>query len=97
MMKPPVELHRLISAAIHDPDLAKRLREAPETVYAEFGVPEALREALCADPVAAVEKIGVHPNLQFKFLGQLGLLKLSSLTSVQPFLNTLEDRNGADS
>lgn len=95
-MKPPVELHRLISAAIYSPELATRLRETPEAVYAEFGVPQWQQEALRADPAAAMEKIGVHPNLQFKLLGQLGLLKLSSLTSVQPFLNTLEDRNGAN-
>jgi hypothetical protein len=94
-MKPPVELQRLISAAIHDGALAARLRESPDATYAEFHVPQWQQDALRGDPATALGVIGVHPNLQFKFLGQLGLLKLSSQTSVQPFLNSLEEPHGA--
>ncbi len=93
-MRPPVELHRLISAAIWDRDLAMRLRETPEQAYAEFDVPQWQRGELSKDAAAALPKLGVHPNLQFKFLGQLGLLKLGTLTSVQEFLDTLEARHG---
>jgi len=93
-MRPPVELHRLISAAIHDRALAARLRVSPAAVYAAFQIPQDQQDMLCADPAAAPGKIGVHPNLQFKFLGLLGLLKLDTLTSVQPFLDSLETRDG---
>ncbi len=93
-MRPPVELHRLISTAIRDRALAERLRKTPEIVYAEFGVPYWQQGSLAEDPPAALGLIGVHPNLQFKFLGLLGLLKMSP-ASVRPFIDQLREDNGS--
>ncbi|MBF8803521.1 hypothetical protein [Pseudomonas asiatica] len=94
MHKPPAELHRLISSAIKDADLAKVLRDQPEIAYELFNVPQWQQQLLETNPQAALGELRVHPNLQFKFLSQRGLLKLSK-TSVQPYLDSLrEDHHG---
>lgn len=94
-MRPPVELHRLISAMIHDRTIATQLGEEPDVVFEQFGVPVDQRAMLKADPVGAPAVIGVHPNLQLKYLAFRGLLQLSP-ASVQPFLDSLGGNNGSD-
>lgn len=91
--RPPVELHRLISAVIRDPALAEQLRASSRTVYERFGVPPEQQAQLDADPVAALSALGVHGNLQFKYLGARGLLTLAP-ASIRPYLDTLEVDSG---
>lgn len=88
--RPPVELHRLICATVQDPDLPRRLREAPAQLYEEFGVPGRERELLLQDPRAALGQLNVHANLQFKLLAALGLLSLKP-ASIQPYLRRRKD------
>ncbi|VVE10068.1 hypothetical protein [Pandoraea terrigena] len=91
-MRPPVELHRLISAAMRSSDLAAQLRSNPDEVYVTWQVPEWQRELLSGDLWSAMEQIGVHPNLRFKFLALRGQLQLKSV-SVAPFLDSLKARH----
>lgn len=91
-MRPPVELHRLISAALRDSDLTARLRANPGEVYAAYRVPDWQQALLSSDLSRAMEQIGVHPNLRFKFLALQGLLRLKS-ASVAPFLDSLKERH----
>lgn len=92
--RPPVELHRLISATVGNPSLAARLAQNAEAVYGEFGVPETQQRALLANPRHALTQLNVHPNLQFKLLAALGLLSLPP-ASIQPYLQDLH-RDGKD-
>lgn len=93
--RPPVELHRLISELVRCPDLVIRLREAPAQVHEEFEIPVDQREQLIADPRKALRDLGVHPNLQFKYLGARNLLKLAP-ASIYPYLEKRGPGNGTD-
>lgn len=93
--RPPVELHRLISELVRNPELVARLREAPDQVHEAFGVPADQRAQLNADPRKALRDLEVHPNLQFKYLGARGLLKLAP-ASISPFLEKRGPGNGSD-
>lgn len=93
--RPPVELHRLISELARRPELASRLREAPDQLYEEFGVPVDQRMQLNADPRKALRDLEVHPNLQFKYLGARDLLKLAP-ASIHPFLEKRGPDDGTD-
>lgn len=93
--RPPVELHRLISSALKDKALVERIRIDPRGVYELFGVPAAEQSLLLMDPKNALDQIGVHPNLQFKFLGILGLLDLS-MVSVEPYIEKIRKGYGQD-
>jgi hypothetical protein len=90
-----VELHRLISALVHRPELVVRLREAPDQMHEEFGIPADQRLQLQADPRKALRDLDVHPNLQFKYLGARGLLKLAP-ASISPFLQKRGFGDGKD-
>ncbi|SDC47685.1 hypothetical protein [Paraburkholderia lycopersici] len=94
LLSPPVELHRLISAALRDNALADLIRTAPDEAYSAYQVPAWQQELLVADLGDAMNRIGVHPNLRFKFLALRGLLKLQS-ASVAPFLESLGGKNGS--
>ncbi|WP_131799783.1 hypothetical protein [Paraburkholderia ginsengiterrae] len=83
--RPPVELHRLIHALIQDGELVKRFRDTPDAVFSQFFVPREQVEMLKSDPQSAFRELGVHPNLQFKYLGLSGLLNLKP-ASIRPFL-----------
>lgn len=76
MHRPPVELHRLISQTVSSNELKEQLRSDAPTVYTRFEIPADQQALLLADPRAALATLNVHPNLQFKFLGALGLLSL---------------------
>lgn len=93
--RPPVELHRLIHALVHRPELVARLREVPDQVHEEFGIPTDQRLQLQADPPKALRDLDVHPNLQFKYLGARGLLKLAP-ASISPFLQQRGPGDGKD-
>ncbi|WP_157125686.1 hypothetical protein [Pandoraea norimbergensis] len=93
--RPPVELHRLISALVHRPELVARLREAPDEVHEAFGIPADQRKQLQIDPARALRDLYVHPNLQFKYLGARGLLKLAP-ASIAPFLQKQGLGDGKD-
>lgn len=94
--RPPVELHRLIFALVHSPETARRLREEPDAVYEQFGVPLEQRSQLKEDPRKALRDLHVHPNLQFKYLGACHLLKLAP-ASIQSFLEKGDRSDGTDS
>jgi len=94
--RPPVELHRLISSALKDKTLVERIRSDPRPVYESFGVPHDEQTLLLEDPRNAMSRIGVHPNLQLKLLGILGLLELS-MVSVEPYIAQIRKSHGQDS
>lgn len=94
--RPPVELHRLISSALKDKTLVERIRTDPRSVYESFGVSHDQQALLLEDPRSALGRIGVHPNLQFKLLGILGLLELS-MVSVEPYIAQIRNTHGQDS
>ncbi|OBR48415.1 hypothetical protein [Paraburkholderia tropica] len=89
--RPPAELHRLISQAIRDRALAAQLRDTPDAAYEAFGVPAAQRALLAADAKGALSALGVHANLQIKFLALRGMLSLTQI-SVQPVLADIAAR-----
>jgi hypothetical protein len=93
--RPPVELHRLICELVRRPELATRLREAPDQLYEAFGVPADQRAQLNADPRRALRDLEVHPNLQFKYLGARNLLKLAP-ASIHPYLEKRGPDDGTD-
>ncbi|WP_397476279.1 hypothetical protein [Pusillimonas sp.] len=94
--RPPVELHRLISSALKDKSIVDRMRSDPRSVYESFGVSKREQALLLEDPRNALNHIGVHPNLQFKLLGVLGLLELS-IVSVEPYIAQMRKSHGQDS
>lgn len=83
--RPPVELHRLISSAVRNPDICQRLRDDPAAVYKEYSLPDSHCSLLLNNPAEALGILQVHANLQFKFLAALGLLNLKP-ASIQPYL-----------
>ncbi len=95
VIRPPVELHRLIFALVQQPDLAKRFRESVDIVYETFEVPKDQRARLKDEPRRALYELGVHPNLQFKFLGACGLLRLAP-ASIKPYLERRRELHGTN-
>jgi 2'-aminobiphenyl-2,3-diol 1,2-dioxygenase small subunit len=59
---------RLLQSLCRRPELAARLRTEPDTVFAEFGVPENERAALRAPSPEALGAVGVHPILQIHLM-----------------------------
>ncbi len=93
--RPPLELYRLIVSLAGNPEAQRRLREDREAMFEAHDLPPAHREALRRDPKAGLAAIGAHPNMQFKYLGVLGLLPLKP-ASVKEYLERAKARHGPD-
>ena len=60
--------HRLIQSLCRAPDLARRLREDSDSVFAEFGISGVEAQALRSFSPQGLAEIGVHPILQIHFM-----------------------------
>ncbi len=68
MRPPPLAVHRLIERLMADPEARAAFRAAPEPLFEEFAIAADLRPLLVEGSRAALDAIGVHPSMQFKFL-----------------------------
>ena len=64
----PYRVHRLIQDLNRDPRLVVTFESEPETVFAQYGITDAERLLLREGTPRALMELGVHPNLQMKFL-----------------------------
>jgi hypothetical protein len=60
-------VHRLIQDLFADPVAASAFRENAEPVFNAYGLNEGERRLLREGSPAALETLGVHPNLKMKF------------------------------
>jgi len=68
MSPAPYRVHRLIQDLNRDPRLVDTFLTAPEAVFEEYGIAENERQLLREGTPRALLTLGVHPNLQMKFL-----------------------------
>jgi 2'-aminobiphenyl-2,3-diol 1,2-dioxygenase small subunit len=61
-------VHRLIQDLNRDSRLASTFLSDPEPLFQQYGIAEHERELLREGTPQALMAIGVHPNLQMKFL-----------------------------
>ena len=59
--------HKMIQALARSPELVERFRARADSVFDEFSVPPAEREALKSPTFGTLGQIGVHPILQMQF------------------------------
>jgi hypothetical protein len=64
----PYRVHRLIQDLNRDPRLVATFESEPEAVFEQYGITDAERLLLRAGTPRALIELGVHPNLQMKFL-----------------------------
>lgn len=64
----PYRVHRLIQDLNRDPRLATAFVSDPEPVFQQYGIAENERQLLREGTPRALLTLGVHPNLQMKFL-----------------------------
>jgi hypothetical protein len=68
MSPAPYRVHRLIQDLNRDPRLVVLFESEPETVFEQYGITDAERLLLREGTPRALMELGVHPNLQMKFL-----------------------------
>ena len=68
MSPAPYRVHRLIQDLNRDPRLVDTFMREPEAVYQVYGITENERQLLRDGTPQALMTLGVHPNLQMKFL-----------------------------
>ena len=68
MSQAPYRVHRLIQDLNRDAGLAAEFAAAPEALFGRYAIEPEERELLRAGTPAALMRLGVHPNLQMKFL-----------------------------
>jgi hypothetical protein len=64
----PYRVHRLIQDLNRDPRLATAFVSDPEPLFEQYGLLENERQLLREGTPRALMTLGVHPNLQMKFL-----------------------------
>jgi hypothetical protein len=64
----PYRVHRLIQDLNRDPRLATQFASDPEPLLQQYGLAEPERQLLREGTPGALMRLGVHPNLQMKFL-----------------------------
>lgn len=62
----------MIDALMGNPGKRGKFLSDPTPLFEEFGVPEGERTALREGTREALDRIGVHPSMQFKFLMATG-------------------------
>jgi hypothetical protein len=68
MSPAPYRVHRLIQDLNRDPRLVGSFVREPEAVFEVYGIAENERQLLREGTPRALMTLGVHPNLQMKFL-----------------------------
>jgi hypothetical protein len=68
MSAAPYRVHRLIQDLNRDPGLVTTFLADPEPVFQRYGFAEHERQLLREGTPGALLQLGVHPNLQMKFL-----------------------------
>jgi 2'-aminobiphenyl-2,3-diol 1,2-dioxygenase small subunit len=68
MSPAPYRVHRLIQDLNRDPPLVEAFLREPEAVFQAYGIAESERQLLRDGTPRALITLGVHPNLQMKFL-----------------------------
>jgi hypothetical protein len=68
LQPPPLRIHRMIDALMASPDNRARFLADPETLFEQFGVAEGDRAEMRKGTRDALDRLGVHPSMQFKFL-----------------------------
>ncbi len=68
MSAAPYRVHRLIQDLNRDPRLATTFVCDPEPVFQQYGIAKHERQLLREGTPRALMALGVHPNLQMKFL-----------------------------
>jgi len=68
MSAAPYRVHRLIQDLNRGPRLATTFVSDPEPVFQRYGIAEHERQLLREGTPRALLRLGVHPNLQMKFL-----------------------------
>lgn len=69
---PPLRIHRMIDALMADPEARSHFVADPEPMFERFAVAPEDRSALREGTRAALDGLGVHPSMQFKFLMATG-------------------------
>lgn len=62
----------MIDALMADPQARAGFASDPVPMFERFGVPAEDRPALVEGTRAALDRLGVHPSMQFKFLMATG-------------------------
>ena len=68
MSPAPYRVHRLIQDLNRDPRFVETFMKEPEAVFQAYGIAENERQLLREGTPQALMTLGVHPNLQMKFL-----------------------------
>jgi len=68
MSPAPYRVHRLIQDLNRDPRLVDTFKREPEALFRVYGIAENERQLLREGTPRALMTLGVHPNLQMKFL-----------------------------
>ena len=64
----PYRIHRMIQDLLSDPAEARAFADNPQPAFDRYGVTAEEGALLEAKTVEAMSKLGVHPNLQMKYL-----------------------------
>lgn len=64
----PYRIHRMIQDLVHDPIAARNFAEDPQTAFDRYAIQPGEAALLEARSIEAMTQLGVHPNLQMKYL-----------------------------
>jgi hypothetical protein len=64
----PYRVHRLIQDLMRDPAAQAAFAADPEPAFAKYGLADAEKALLRDGSAAALNQLGVHPNLQMKYV-----------------------------
>jgi hypothetical protein len=68
MKKAAYRVHRMIQDLTTDPSAAELFRSAPEKIFERYGLTQSERCLLIDGSKDALITLGVHPNLQMKYV-----------------------------
>jgi 2'-aminobiphenyl-2,3-diol 1,2-dioxygenase small subunit len=68
MSAAPYRVHRLIQDLMRDPAGAAAFAKDPEPTFTAYGLDEAEKASLRDGSPPALHALGVHPNLQMKYV-----------------------------
>nr|BAH60855.1 small subunit of meta-cleavage enzyme [carbazole-degrading bacterium OC11S] len=86
---------RLIEGLFREPGLMEALQKDPETVYDDYGLTDAEKDALRDGSFTALGNIGVHPVLRMHYQMVLNP-DMANHVTIRDFLTRLEEekKNG---
>lgn len=64
----PYRVHRMIQDLLRDPKAARTFAEDPQSAFERYGIAADEAELLETRGIAEMGQLGVHPNLQMKYL-----------------------------